>query len=93
MKMFNEMSLKALRKNLVKVGVEMSDDQFSSLTYSELKKIYKKSKKAYKLYQQVDAIINKQKAPTPEVPMGKVVFSDTPSSPEGEFRIGDKKKS
>ena len=69
MKMFNEMSLKALRKNLVKVGVEMSDDQFSSLTYSELKKIYKKSKKAYKLYQQVDAIINKQKAPTPAVPM------------------------
>lgn len=93
MKMFNEMSLKALRKNLIKVGVEMSDDQFSSLTYSELKKVYKKSKKAYRLYQQVDAIINKQKVPTPEVPMGKVVFSDTPSVPKGEFRIGDKKKS
>lgn len=27
------------------------------------------------------------------VPMGKVVFSDVPSSPEGEFRIGEKKKS
>ena len=77
MKMFNEMSLKALRKNLVKVGVEMSDDQFSSLTYSELKKIYKKSKKAYKLYQQVDAIINKQKAPTPAVPMPATIAEKT----------------
>lgn len=77
MKMFNEMSLKALRKNLIKVGVEMSDDQFNSLTYSELKKIYKKSKKAYKLYQQVDAIINKQKAPTPAVPMPATIAEKT----------------
>ena len=84
MKMFNEMSLKALRKNLVKVGVEMSDDQFSSLTYSELKKIYKKSKKAYKLYQQVDAIINKQKAPTPAVPMPATVAEKTA---EGKNKI------
>lgn len=69
MKMFNEMSLRALRKNLVKVGVEMTDEQFNSLTYSELRKVYKKSKKAYALYEQVDSIINKQKAPTPAVPM------------------------
>jgi hypothetical protein len=93
MKMFNEMSLVSIRKQLVKVGVEMTDEQFYSLTHSELKTIYRKSKKAYKLYTQVDAIINKKKAPTPAVPMGQVVFSDTPSSPEGEFRIGDKKKS
>lgn len=93
MKMFNEMSLRTIRKNLVKVGVEMTDEQFNSLTYSELRKVYKKSKKAYALYEQVDSIINKPKVTTPEVPMEKVVFSDTPSSPEGEFRIGDKKKS
>ena len=93
MKMFNEMSLRTLRKNLVKVGVDMTDEQFNSLTYSELRKVYKKSKKAYALYEQVDVIINKPKAPTPEVPMGKIAFSDIPSSPEGEFRIGDKKKS
>ncbi len=93
MKMFNEMSLVSIRKQLVKVGVEMTDEQFYSLTHSELKTIYRKSKKAYKLYSQVDAIIDKKKAPTPAVPMGKVVSSDTPSSPEGEFRIGDKKKS
>ena len=69
MKMFNEMSLKSIRNRLIKVGVTMSDEQFNSLTYSELRKVYKKSKKAYKLYEQVDAIINKPSAPTPAVPM------------------------
>ena len=69
MKMFNEMSLRTLRKNLVKVGVEMTDEQFNSLTYSELRKVYKKSKKAYALYEQVDSIIIKQKDPTTAVPM------------------------
>ncbi len=71
MKMFNEMSLKSIRSKLVKVGVKMTDEQFNSLTYSELRKVYKKSKKAYELYKQVDAIINKPSAPTPEVPMPK----------------------
>ena len=69
MKMFNEMSLKSIRNKLSKVGVTMTDEQFNSLTYSELRKVYKKSKKAYALYEQVDAIINKPKAPTPVVPM------------------------
>ena len=73
MKMFNEMSLKSIRFRLEKVGVTMSDAQFNSLTYSELKAIYRKSKKAYKLYTQVDAIINKKKAPTPAVPMPATV--------------------
>lgn len=71
MKTFNEMSLRAIRIDLEKVGVDMTDDQFVSLTHSELKKIYKKSKKAYELYKQVDAIINKKKAPTPAVPMAE----------------------
>lgn len=78
MKMFSELSLKSIRAKLEKVGVEMSNDQFNALTYSELKKIYKKSKKAYHLYEQVDAIINKKKAPTPEVPM-KATASTTPA--------------
>jgi len=69
MKMFNEMSLKSIRNKLSKVGVTMTDEQFNSLTYSELRKVYKKSKRAYALYEQVDAIINKPKAPTPAVPM------------------------
>ena len=71
MKTFNEMSLKSIRLELEKVGVKMSDDEFSALTHSELKKVYKKSKRAYELYKQVDAIINKKKAPTPAVPMAE----------------------
>lgn len=69
MKMFSELSLRAIRGKMEKVGVEMNDAQFNALTYSELKKIYKKAKRAYHLYEQVDAIINKKKAPTPEVPL------------------------
>jgi hypothetical protein len=76
MKMFSEMSLKSIRSKLEKVGVTMSNDQFNALTYSELKKVYKKSAKAYKLYEQVDAIINKAQAPTPAVPMA----NDIPKS-------------
>ena len=69
MKMFSEMSLKSVRSKLEKVWVTMNDNQFNALTYSELKKVYRKASKAYKLYEQVDAIINKAQAPTPTVPM------------------------
>ena len=69
MKMFSEMSLKSIRSKLEKVGVTMSNDQFNALTYSELKKVYKKASKANNLYEQVDAIVSKAQAPTPTVPM------------------------
>lgn len=68
MKMFSEMSLKSIRSKLAKVGVTMNEEQFNALTYSELKKVYRKSKKAYALYEQVDAIINKTQVPTPAMP-------------------------
>lgn len=77
MKMFNEMSLRSIRNQLMKVGVEMTDEQFNSLTHSELKTIYRKSKRAYKLYSQVDNIINKKKAPTPTVPMPATIAEKT----------------
>lgn len=82
MKTFNEMSLKSIRSQLVKVGVKMTDEQFASLTHSELKTIYRKSKKAYKLYSQVDVIINKKPAPTPDVPM-----PDPNTATEGKTKI------
>ena len=69
MKMFSEMSLKSVRSKLEKVWVTMNDNQFNALTYSELKKIHKKACKAYKLYEQVDAIMSKAQAPTPTMPM------------------------
>jgi len=76
MKMFSEMSLKSIRNKLAKVGVTMSDEQFNALTYSELKKVYRKASKAYKLYEQVDAIITKAQAPTPQMPL----TNDSPKS-------------
>ena len=76
MKMFSEMSLKSIRNKLAKVGVTMSDEQFNTLTYSELKKVYHKASKAYKLYEQVDAIINKAQAPTPQMSL----TNDSPKS-------------
>lgn len=76
MKMFSEMSLKSIRNKLAKVGVTMSDEEFNALTYSELKKVYRKASKAYELYKQVDAIINKTKVSTPEMPL----VNDNPKS-------------
>ena len=76
MKMFSEMSLKSIRSKLEKVGVTMSNDQFNALTYSELKKVYRKASKAYKLYEQVDAIVSKAQAPTPAMPLS----NDNPKS-------------
>lgn len=76
MKMFSEMSLKSIRNKLAKVGVTMSDERFNALTYSELKKVYRKASKAYKLYEQVDAIVSKAQAPTPAMPLN----NDNPKS-------------
>ena len=76
MKMFSEMSLKSIRNKLEKVGVSMSDNQFNALTYSELKKVHRKASKAYKLYEQVDAIVSKAQAPTPTMPL----TNDNPKS-------------
>lgn len=69
MKIFNGMSLKTIRRNLALVGVEMNDEQFNALTYAELRKIYRKSKKAYGLYRQVDIIINEPKTATLAIAM------------------------
>jgi hypothetical protein len=68
MKMFSALSLKSIRVKMERVGVTMTDAQFNGLTYGEMKKIYRKARRAYGLYEQIDAIINKPKAPTPEIP-------------------------
>lgn len=69
MKMFNELSLKSIKTKLEKVGVGMKDEEFCSLTYAELKTIYRKGRKAYKLYGEIDTIIHKPNPnPAPDVP-------------------------
>jgi len=59
MKMFKEMTLKSIRANLARVGIEMTDEAFNSLTYSELKTILRKARRAFRLYLEVDEIIYK----------------------------------
>lgn len=63
MKLFKEMTIKAIRANLARVGVEMTDEVFNSLTYTELKTILRKARKAFRLYLEVDEILYK---PTPK---------------------------
>lgn len=62
MRKFNEMPLSAIRADLEKVGVKMTDDQFSNLSHSELKKVFQKANKAFRLESEVNAIINKAPA-------------------------------
>lgn len=68
MTMFKEMTIKSIRANLARVGVEMTDEVFNSLTYSELKTILRKARKAFRLYFEVDGIIYK---PAPKKTEGK----------------------
>lgn len=68
MTMFKEMTIKSIRANLARVGVEMTDEVFNSLTYSELKTILRKARRAFHLYLEVDEIIYK---PTPKKPAEK----------------------
>jgi hypothetical protein len=47
------------------VGIEMTDDEFKSLTYLELMTMLRKAKKAHRLYMEVDDILHKPKALAP----------------------------
>ena len=59
MTMFKGMSIKTIRANLARMGIEMTDEVFNSLTYTELKTILRKARKAFHLYLEVDEIIYK----------------------------------
>lgn len=58
-------TLKEIKRSLYCVGVEMTDDEFKSLTYFELITMLRKAKKAHRLYMEVDDILHKPKALTP----------------------------
>ena len=58
-------TLKEIKHALYCVGVEMTDDEFKSLTYRELIAILRKAKKAYRLYMEVDEILHKPKTLAP----------------------------
>lgn len=54
-------TLKEIKHSLYCVGVEMTDEEFKSLTYLELMTMLRKAKKAHKLYMEVDEILHKPK--------------------------------
>lgn len=54
-------TLKEIKHHLYCVGVEMTDEEFKSLTYLELVTMLRKAKKAHKLYMEVDDILHKPK--------------------------------
>ncbi len=56
-------TLKEIKHSLYCVGVEMTDDEFKSLTYLELITMLRKAKKAHRLYMEVNGIIYKPNAP------------------------------
>lgn len=58
-------TLKEIKRSLYCVGVEITDDEFKSLTYFELITMLRKAKKAHRLYMEVDDILHKPKALTP----------------------------
>lgn len=54
-------TLREIKHDLHCVGVNMTDEEFKSLTYLELITMLRKAKKAYRLYMDVDEILHKPK--------------------------------
>ena len=59
-------TLKEIKHSLYCVGVEMTDEEFKSLTYLELITMLRKARKAHRLYMEVDEILHKPKPLAPE---------------------------
>ena len=58
-------TLKEIKHSLYCVGVEMTDEEFKSLTYLELMTMLRKAKKAHRLYMEVDEILHKPNSLAP----------------------------
>ena len=58
-------TLKEIKAALDCVYIEMTDDEFKSLTYFELITMLRKARKAHRLYMEVDEILHKPKTLAP----------------------------
>ena len=79
---FRGMTMRAIRNELMDLGVALTDTQFNTLTYAELNSIGRKAFKVYKLNHRIGSIIEgteSRNAPPLE-------SDNTPSIPDGEFR-------
>ncbi len=57
---FKNLSLRSLYSRLVRMGVDITEEEFEILTPVQLKLIYNKAKKAYLLHCEIDKIIHKK---------------------------------
>lgn len=63
---FNKLSLRSLYSRLVRMGVDITEEEFERLSSVQLKTIYNKAKKAYLLYCEIDEIVRKEEIPEVE---------------------------
>lgn len=63
---FNKLSLRSLYSRLVRMGVDITEEEFERLSPAQLKTIYNKAKKAYLLYCEIDKIVKKEEIPEVE---------------------------
>jgi hypothetical protein len=63
---FNKLSLRSLYSRLVRMGVDITEEEFERLSPMQLKTIYNKAKKAYLLYCEIDKIVRKEEIPEVE---------------------------
>lgn len=59
MKKIDEMAMGRIKIHLEYLGVRLTDEQFESLTYREIKKIYRKAEQASALRADINKIVNK----------------------------------
>ena len=52
--MINELNLDTIRKSFATYGITMTDAEFSKLTIKEIRKYFKRAKKAYDIQSQVN---------------------------------------
>ena len=57
------MSLVKIHEEIRKFGFELSDAQFNALTYTEIKRIYRKAEKSYRLKQAIVKELQQKFAP------------------------------
>lgn len=55
--MFSERSFGSLRRKLEKYGVDITDEDFSKLSYRKLKKLYRKAKVMHRLATDIENLL------------------------------------
>ena len=65
--MLRKNSIKEIKIELERLGVDIPRDRFDELSYSQIKVILAKATKAYNLYEEVDAIVRNATSVKPPI--------------------------